>query len=186
MRRARTCHRLQDGDAEDVAQIALLKAWRAVTDTTRPDITFENDKAITAWMNKILSRTVIDYVRVRGRQRETFFTDLAGFDFEGDDRAAEGLAKAMASDATTSEGHSEGGKGCQLRGATPLRTAGSGPARIDIERAFQGLAPEQNDALRLLAEGYTMDEIGEAQDVPMTTARNRVRRGRELLREALA
>ena len=164
----RACRYVDDDAAEDVVQVALLKAWQAL-----PAAKFGNEgQGVMAWLNAILANTAKDYLRHMKTRPEVPFSYLVGFDEESG--GGLGIAEAM----TNASGQSRGDK--------PIRAADDGPDRRDIERAWKKLTPTQREALAMSAAGHTCDQIGAALEVPITTARDRVRSGREILAEALA
>lgn len=54
-----------EADAQDVAQLAWLKAWRKLP-------SFRGDSAFTSWLYRITTFTALDAIRKRKSRRETF------------------------------------------------------------------------------------------------------------------
>ena len=57
--------------------------------------------------------------------------------------------------------------------------------RLDLRAALRELTEDQRTALLLQQEGYSLEEIGEALDVPVGTVKSRVSRAKKTLRTLL-
>jgi RNA polymerase sigma factor (sigma-70 family) len=135
--------------AEDVAQEAFVRAWRA-------GATYDVRRAsVTTWLLTITRNTAIDAVRAR---RATPITPLMLEDLLQD----------------------------TMSGTSPADTT---PDRLDSARALERLAahhPEQARAVVLaVLGGRTAAEVSEHENIPLGTAKTRIRTGLMRLREAL-
>jgi RNA polymerase sigma-70 factor (ECF subfamily) len=134
------------GLAEDVAQEALLRAWRhaPIYDARRG--------AVSTWVLTIARNLTIDALRMR-RAVPTDPDDLIGLvssELSPEDAAV----------------NSEGARGVRM--------------------ALAGLRAEQRRALVLAYfYGMTAAEIGEAESIPLGTAKTRIRAGLTKLRETM-
>ena len=137
------------GVAEDVAQEALIRAWRhaAVFDARRG--------SVTNWVLTITRNLAIDALRMR-RAVPTDPDDFVGLGLLSSERSPEDRAVS----------------------------ADSFPG---VRVALAALPAEQRRALVLAAVyGRTAAEIGEAESIPLGTAKTRIRAGMAKLRVALA
>lgn len=166
-----------DAQAEDLAQVALLKAWEAL-----PDAEFGPDGlGVAAWLNTILDRTALDYLRHKKRRPEIAFSDLVSTD---DDREARGVAVATITAAASGSTRNAGG--------ADIPTAyDAGPEHVmaqvlDFKRAEAKLTAAQRDALKLAAIGHTFAESAAMLKCTQDAARDRVRRARAMLMECAA
>ena len=135
--------------AEDVAQEAFLRAWRAAS-------TYDPGRAsVTTWLLTITRNTAIDAVRAR---RTT--------------PASPQLLEDVVQET--------------FAGADPAEAA---MHRLDSERALQHLAslhPTQARAVVLaVVGGCTAVEVSEHEDIPLGTAKTRIRTGLMRLRAAM-
>ena len=78
------------------------------------------------------------------------------------------------------------------RRLTPVEELPEGPApdadsagRLDLKAALRELTEDQRTALLLQQEGYSLEEIGEALDVPVGTVKSRISRAKKTLRTIL-
>ena len=78
------------------------------------------------------------------------------------------------------------------RRLTPVEELPEGPApdpdsagRLDLAAALSRLTEDQRTALLLQQEGYALEEIGEALDVPVGTVKSRLSRAKSTLRTIL-
>jgi RNA polymerase sigma factor (sigma-70 family) len=136
------------GHAEDVAQEALLRAWRhaPIYDARRG--------AVSTWVLTIARNLTIDALRMR-RAIPTDPDDLIGLGLVSNEVSPDDAAV-----------NSEGARGVRL--------------------ALAGLRAEQRRALVLAYfYGMTAAEIGEAESIPLGTAKTRIRAGLTKLRETM-
>jgi RNA polymerase sigma-70 factor (ECF subfamily) len=134
--------------AEDVAQEALVRAWRhaPVYDARRG--------AVSTWVLTIGRNLTIDALRMR-RAVPTDPDDLIGL-------------------------------GLVSNEPSPDEAAISSDAAAGVRLALAGLRPEQRRALTLAYfYGMTAAEIGVAENIPLGTAKTRVRAGLQRLRETM-
>ncbi len=135
--------------AEDVAQEALVRAWRhaPVYDARRG--------AVSTWVLTIGRNLSIDALRMR-RAVPTDPDDLIGLGLVSNERS-------------------------------PADAAVSSDSAATLRVALAGLRPEQRRALVLAYfYGMTAAEIGEAEHIPLGTAKTRIRAGLQRLRETMA
>ena len=78
------------------------------------------------------------------------------------------------------------------RRLTPVEDLPEGPApeadsagRLDLRAALSELTEDQRTSLLLQQEGYSLEEIGEALDVPVGTVKSRLSRAKSTLRTFL-
>jgi len=136
------------GHAEDVAQEALLRAWRhaPIYDARRG--------AVSTWVLTIARNLTIDALRMQ-RAVPTDPDDLIGLGLVSNEVLPDAAAV-----------NSEGARGVRL--------------------ALAGLRAEQRRALVLAYfYGMTAAEIGEAESIPLGTAKTRIRAGLTKLRETM-
>jgi RNA polymerase sigma factor (sigma-70 family) len=136
--------------AEDVAQEAFWRAWRAAEtyDPRRGDV--------RSWLLAISRNAAIDQVRVR-----------RACPLEPDALAA--LLSRLVDNASPDEG--------MIADADAL----------EVRTALRDLPDEQRRALLLATvAGRTAAQIGEIEDIPLGTAKGRVRAGLRRMRDALA
>ena len=62
---------------------------------------------------------------------------------------------------------------------------GDDAGRMDLQAALARLGEDQRTALLLQQEGYSLEEIGEALDVPVGTVKSRIFRAKKALRAIL-
>ena len=63
--------------------------------------------------------------------------------------------------------------------------AGDSAGRLDLRAALSRLTEDQRTALLLQQEGYALEEIGEALDVPVGTVKSRISRAKKTMRAIL-
>ena len=78
------------------------------------------------------------------------------------------------------------------RRLTPVEDLPEGPApeadsagRLDLRGALSELTEDQRTSLLLQQEGYSLEEIGEALDVPVGTVKSRISRAKKTMRAIL-
>jgi RNA polymerase sigma-70 factor (ECF subfamily) len=138
-------------DAEDVAQEAFIKAYRALPQ-------FRGDSAFYTWLYRIAINTAKNALAARNRNPVTYELDL-----QGNDEAAEMIGKLK--DPETPEG---------LALTEEIRNivnAAIGELPEDLRTAI---------VLREL-EGMSYEEIAAAMDCPVGTVRSRIFRAREAI-----
>jgi len=138
-------------DAEDVAQEAFIKAYRALPQ-------FRGDSAFYTWLYRIAINTAKNALAARNRNPVTYDLDM-----QGNDEAAEMIGKLK--DPETPEG---------LALTEEIRTivnAAIGELPEDLRTAI---------VLREL-EGMSYEEIASAMDCPVGTVRSRIFRAREAI-----
>src|SRR6185437_7536471 len=136
-------------DAEDVAQEAFIKAYRALPQ-------FRGDSAFYTWLYRIAINTAKNALAARNRNPVTYDLDV-----QGNDEAAEMIGKLK--DPETPEG---------LALTEEIRNivnAAIGELPEDLRTAI---------VLREL-EGMSYEEIASAMDCPVGTVRSRIFRARE-------
>ena len=57
--------------------------------------------------------------------------------------------------------------------------------QMDLKQALEALSEDQRTALLLQQEGYALEEIGQALDVPVGTVKSRISRAKRTMRELL-
>jgi RNA polymerase sigma-70 factor, ECF subfamily len=138
-------------DAEDVAQEAFIKAYRALPQ-------FRGDSAFYTWLYRIAINTAKNALAARNRNPVTYDLDI-----QGNDEAAEMIGKLK--DPETPEG---------LALTEEIRNivnAAIGELPEDLRTAI---------VLREL-EGMSYEEIASAMDCPVGTVRSRIFRAREAI-----
>jgi RNA polymerase sigma-70 factor, ECF subfamily len=138
-------------DAEDVAQEAFIKAYRALPQ-------FRGDSAFYTWLYRIAINTAKNALAARNRNPVTYDLDV-----QGSDEAAEMIGKLR--DPETPEG---------LALTEEIRNivnAAIGELPEDLRTAI---------VLREL-EGMSYEEIASAMDCPVGTVRSRIFRAREAI-----
>jgi len=140
--------------ADDVAQEAFLRAWRAAS-------TYDGVRgSVAAWLLTITRNVAIDALRAR-RSTPT-----------DDDQLDRLLQSTFGGD-----GHADG-------------TGDEAAGRVEAARAvghLRGLPPEQARAVVLAVYGCcTAEEISRREDIPLGTAKTRIRTGMRRLRAAAA
>ena len=138
-------------DAEDVAQEAFIKAYRALPQ-------FRGDSAFYTWLYRIAINTAKNALAARNRNPVTYDLDL-----QGNEEAAEMIGKLK--DPETPEG---------LALTEEIRNivnAAIGELPEDLRTAI---------VLREL-EGMSYEEIAAAMDCPVGTVRSRIFRAREAI-----
>lgn len=138
-------------DAEDVAQEAFIKAYRALPQ-------FRGDSAFYTWLYRIAINTAKNALAARHRNPVTYDLDV-----QGNDEAADMIGKLK--DPETPEG---------LALTEEIRTivnAAIGELPEDLRTAI---------VLREL-EGMSYEEIAAAMDCPVGTVRSRIFRAREAI-----
>ena len=138
-------------DAEDVAQEAFIKAYRALPQ-------FRGDSAFYTWLYRIAINTAKNALAARNRNPVTYDLDM-----QGNDEAAEMIGKLK--DPETPEG---------LALTEEIRNivnAEIGELPEDLRTAI---------VLREL-EGMSYEEIASAMDCPVGTVRSRIFRAREAI-----
>jgi RNA polymerase sigma-70 factor (ECF subfamily) len=149
--------------AEDVAQIALLKAWRSYS-------TFQGGN-LAAWLDEITRNAAADYRKSSGRKKRRPEGGFSGIDVE--DISLHGY------------GDPHGQNGVK-RGEMVARSYKDETDHArDIVRACARVSDKQSAALELHATGHTFPEIGRALDCSADAARDRVARARTTIQEFL-
>ncbi|RMH43212.1 MAG: sigma-70 family RNA polymerase sigma factor [Deltaproteobacteria bacterium] len=145
------------GDAEDLVQEALLRAYRFWH-------TFEQGSNCKAWLLKILTNTFFNTHHKRKREREVL------------DQAT---AEQSATDGVLH--HERALAHRDPEGALIDRMISD-----DVARALESLPPEFRVAVVLCdIEGLSYKEIAEVMECPIGTVMSRLYRGRRLLQKAL-
>jgi RNA polymerase sigma-70 factor (ECF subfamily) len=144
-------------DAEDLAQEAMLRAYRFWE-------TFEDETNCKAWLLKIVTNTFINHYQKTKRSREVL-----------------SLAKT---EQETRDGVLFQESGPEQRGPEAMMIENS--FSDDVAAALQQLPPEFRVAVVLCdVEGLTYKEVADAMDCPVGTVMSRIFRGRKLLKSAL-
>ena len=144
-------------DAEDLAQEALLKAYRAIDQ-------FKPGTEVRAWLMTILRHAHIDRIRKRATQSGTVSLDSLDYD----PPQSEAIPAAM-----PEEWDNEQKLLQQFADAA-------------IIEAMQRLPTEMRWALLLVdIEGLDLKDAAEVMNVPLGTVKSRCHRGRQLLRREL-
>lgn len=175
VRRVGNIFRLDKAAAEDIAQDALLKAWKAL-----PNAEFgEDGRGVITWLNTISDNEAKDYIKHRQAQKRDWrltssFSDLPAAKYGEDGAARE-------------EGREERGIDAASFSVWERSGAGNNPIEvIDFKRAAAKLSNIQRAAVELKHAGYTFSEIGAALKCTPDAARDRVRRARATLMESAA
>ncbi len=147
-----------DGDAEDLVQEVMLRAYRAFDPGRPPDNP-------AAWCQRILSNLVADRARERGRRPEPLSVDDDGAGLY--ERLEAGRETGMFSD--------------------PARLVQRWSDRDEVRAALDGLPDWAREVLVLShVVGLRYREIAEVLDVPEGTVMSRLNRARRALERALA
>lgn len=170
VRRAGARFALDRDAAEDIAQIALLKAWEAL-----PAAEFgPSGLGVVSWLNVILDNAAKDYLRHNKRRPKIEFAKLPAAKYGEDGEVREEDRDARGIDAASFSVWERSGAG-----NSPIEV-------IDFKRAAAKLPKIQRDAVELKHAGYTYREIGAAQKCTPDAARDRVRRAHATLMECAA
>ena len=145
------------GDAEDLVQDALLRAYRFWH-------TFEQDSNCKAWLLKILTNTFLNRYQKRKREREVI---------------GQALDEQRATDGVLMHEHS-------LAHRDPEGVLADRMLSDDVARALTEIPPDFRVAVVLCdIEGLSYKEIAEVMDCPVGTVMSRLYRGRRLLQQSL-
>ncbi len=145
------------GDAEDLVQDALLRAYRFWH-------TFERNSNCKAWLLKILTNTFLNKYHKRKREREVLGQAAH------EQRATDGVLVHEASLAQRDP-----------QGALVDRMLSD-----DVSRALTEVPPDFRIAVVLCdIEGLSYKEIAEVMECPVGTVMSRLYRGRRLLQKTL-
>jgi RNA polymerase sigma-70 factor (ECF subfamily) len=145
------------GDAEDLVQDALLRAYRFWG-------SFQEGSNCKAWLFKILTNTFINSYKRKKRSKEI-------------------LNAAVAEQAST-DGvliHAQA-----LNQRTPAEVIIEQSLSEDVEKALEAIPPDFRVAVVLCdVEGFSYKEIAEVLEGPVGTVMSRLHRGRRLLHKEL-
>lgn len=145
------------GDAEDLVQDALVRAYRFWH-------TFQKETNCKAWLLKILTNTFLNHYQKRKRGREVLAAAV------NEQHATDGVLVH------------EGSRAAQdPEGALIERMISD-----DVATALANLPPDFRAAVVLCdLEGLSYKEIADAMDCPVGTVMSRLHRGRKLLQKEL-
>lgn len=145
------------GDAEDLVQDALLRAYRFWH-------TFEKDSNCKAWLLKILTNTFLNKYQKRKREREVLGQAVQ------EQRATDGVLVHEGS----------------LAQRDPEGVLVDRMLSDDVARALTEVPPDFRIAVVLCdIEGLSYKEIAEVMECPVGTVMSRLYRGRRLLQKTL-
>jgi len=143
-------------EAEDVAQEAFMKAYRALPQ-------FRGDSAFYTWLYRIAVNTAKNYLSAQGRRPRTISEFQGGEDGESFD----------VSDVVEDNN-------------TPDAVLHSRQVADTVNKAIESLPEDLRTAITLREiEGLSYDEIAAAMDCPIGTVRSRIFRAREAIAEQL-
>jgi RNA polymerase sigma-70 factor (ECF subfamily) len=143
-------------EAEDIAQDAFIKAYRALP-------RFRGDSAFYTWLYRIAINTAKNSLAARARNPVRLDADGGGDD---DDRP--GLEERM------------------IDAATPEALALTEEIRATVNAAIDQLPEDLRTAIMLRElEGLSYEEIAKTMDCPVGTVRSRIFRAREAVDERL-
>jgi RNA polymerase sigma-70 factor (ECF subfamily) len=144
-------------DAEDVAQEAFIKAYRALPQ-------FRGDSAFYTWLYRIAINTAKNALVARGRNPVSFHLDTQGTSDDGPDL----LNRLRDPD-------------------TPEGLALTEEIRGTVNAAIDALPEDLRTAIVLRElEGLSYEEIATAMDCPIGTVRSRIFRAREAIDRQLS
>jgi RNA polymerase sigma-70 factor (ECF subfamily) len=150
-----------EADAEEVAQDAFVRAWKALAD-------FRGDSAFRTWLYRIVWRQSVDRAAILRTRR-------------GREESLE--APGGAAD------RSGGKRGEERAPATAILTAEE-PSRADPsewERLIEGLTEPQRAVVTLFYyEDMALKDVARALEMPEGTVKTHLSRARAVLRERLA
>lgn len=139
-------------EAEDIAQEAFIKAYRALP-------RFRGDSAFYTWLYRIAINTAKNALAARARNPVQFDLDRG----DGDDGDAPGDLQDRMTDT-----------------ATPEALALTEEIRATVTAAIEQLPEDLRTAIMLRElEGLSYEEIATAMDCPVGTVRSRIFRARE-------
>jgi RNA polymerase sigma-70 factor (ECF subfamily) len=145
------------GDAEDLVQDALLRAYRFWH-------TFERNSNCKAWLLKILTNTFLNKYQKRKREREVI---------------GQALQEQRATDGVLVQENS-------LAQRDPEGVLVDRMLSDDVARALTEIPPDFRIAVVLCdIEGMSYKEIAEVMECPVGTVMSRLYRGRRLLQKTL-
>lgn len=158
-------------DAEDVTQDAFLKAFQSLD-------SYSMDAPFGAWIKKIARNEALDAIdRMKTMKRGKDYT------ITGDE--VPGVADAYSGDVGQGSTVYEKGAGADLYD-TPEGAMLYEEASVQMQRAFEKLSPEMQDAIvKSQLENYTDVEIAELTDTPLGTVQRRIQRAKEMLADSI-
>jgi RNA polymerase sigma-70 factor (ECF subfamily) len=143
-------------EAEDVAQEALLRAWRALP-------SFRNESAFYTWVYRIAANTAKNHLAAQDRRPQGGAVDLE------DDELEQYLMDTRLKDE-----------------ASPERLALTEEIGRVVFAAMEALPAELKEAITLRElEGLSYEEIAQVMRCPIGTVRSRIFRAREAIDERL-
>jgi RNA polymerase sigma-70 factor (ECF subfamily) len=150
-------------DAADVVQQALLRAYAAW-----PEMNNRDQPVLTAWLRRILARTLADVVKHYDRDKRAVDLERS---LEADlDRSASGLAGWLAADQTS-----------------PSQAAIRNEEMLRLADALAALPEPQREVVVLKhLRGWTLQQIAEHLGRTVPAVASFLRRGLEDLRHRLA
>jgi RNA polymerase sigma-70 factor (ECF subfamily) len=153
------CRILGDPEgAEDAAQEAFVRAWRALGD-------FQGQARFSTWLTRIAINQCRNELRRRRTRKHAPALSLDGTPPGSDVSPAETLAAG---------------------GPAPWQVAEGSETARTLAALFAGLDPEVREILVLSeAEAMSYEEIAELLDVPVGTVRSRLHRARGQVRRRL-
>jgi RNA polymerase sigma-70 factor (ECF subfamily) len=147
-----------DADAEDVTQDVLVQVVRKLK-------TFRGDANLSTWLHRVTINAALTHRRKRARRAEHEVHDPLQQYFEQEHRAAPK----------------------QTWEVTPEKALESRETTALIERAIERLPEPYRDVYVLAdVEGLSNAEIGDALDLTVSAVKNRLHRGRLMMRNELA
>src|SRR6516164_1419988 len=149
-------------EAADVVQQAFLRAYAAWPEMKNPD-----QPVLTAWLRRILARTLADVVKHYDRDKRAVDLERS---LEADlDRSASGLAGWLAADQTS-----------------PSRAAQRNEELLRLADALAGLPEPQREVVILKhCRGQTLQQIADHLGRTVPSVASLLRRGLEALRHRL-
>ncbi len=158
-------------DADDVTQEAFLKAYQNMD-------SYSKDAPFGAWIKRIARNHALDAIDQMKAEKRGSSYSITGDDIPGTQDHYSG-------DVGTSSNVYERGAGADL-GDTPEGQMEAAQASDKLNRAFQKLSPELQDAVvKSQLENYTDVEIAELTHTPLGTVQRRIQRGKEALTQAI-
>ena len=147
-------------DAEDVAQDALVKAWRYLSH-------FRGDCAFSTWLFRITVNTARDFIRQRSRRKTVSLT--AADSDDGDERGREWDIPVTSGD------------------ELPEEAAEKKELILEVRRAIEALPPDQKTVvvMRDIHE-LPYQVIADTLGLELGTVKSRLNRGRANLKNILA
>jgi RNA polymerase sigma-70 factor (ECF subfamily) len=141
-------------DAEDLAQEAFLKTFRALP-------SFKGDSQFSTWLYRIVTNTCLDERRKRAKKPVLVSIDKPLDTEEGS------MAISLPGNAPD-----------------PLAETISGESQAEIQNLLLSLSPDQRVVLVMRdIEGYSYEEIAAALNINMGTVKSRLNRARCRMRE---